>query len=182
MKRIATFVLWGAIGFGVGGAIGGAIWFGFELPQYGFAVMGAIGGASLGLASRSWKMAGLLALAGAIGFGIGLLLGFFIVLAVWGPPVHVERLFRGAVGGVVGGILLGIALRNRLAVVLLALTGALGFGVAMQAHLGWYITQQWLPPQMPYAMEGAVISAMWGIIGGAFLGAALGYLEKRKVS
>ena len=49
MKRIVKFALYGAIGFGVGGAIGGVVWVALDAPQLGFPILGAIGGASLGL-------------------------------------------------------------------------------------------------------------------------------------
>lgn len=178
-KSIPWLVLWGAVGFGIGGAFGGAIWFEFELPQFGFAILGAVGGASLGLKSSGWKRAGLLALFGAIGFGVGLLIGFFIVLTIWEPP-HVEKFFIGAVGGAIGGASLGFTLRNWGKAGLLALAGAIGFGVSMQTRLDSQILDGFLSTQMPYMLAGTTMLAICGVIGGAFLGAALGYLEKRK--
>ncbi len=56
----------------------------------------------------------------------------------------------------------------------MALAGAVGFGIAVQAV--WDILRG-LSPQV---LWGSITLAIWGIIGGAFLGAALGYLEKRK--
>jgi hypothetical protein len=178
-KSIPWLALWGAVGFGIGGAIGGAIWFGFELPQFGFAILGAIGGASLGFMSNGWRRAWLLALFGAVGFGVGLLIGFFIVITIWEPP-YVAKLFIGAVGGAIGGAFLGLALRNWGKAGLLALAGAIGFGVSMQTRLDSQILEELLSTQMPYMLAGATILAICGVIGGAFLGAALGYLEKRK--
>ena len=55
MKRIAKFSVWGAIGFGVGGAIGGATWVAFDAPHIGFAIFGALGGASFCLNRGDWK-------------------------------------------------------------------------------------------------------------------------------
>lgn len=174
MSGIAKFTLWGAIGFGVGGAIGGAVWVAFDTPQLGFPILGTIGGASLGVSLKDGKRTMLLALAGAIGFGVGFLTGFFIVLTIW-KPVHIEGLFLGAVGGTVGGASFGLVLRNWVKAGLLALAGAVGFGIAVQAV--WDILRG-LSPQV---LWGSITLAIWGIIGGAFLGAALGYLEKRKV-
>ena len=68
-KSIPWLALSGGIGFGLGVAIGGAIWVAFEVPQVGFAVLGAAGGVSLGLALEGWKRAVVLALAGAL-FGL----------------------------------------------------------------------------------------------------------------
>ena len=100
--KIPVFVLSGMIGFGIGGAIGGAIWVAFDAPHLGFAILGAAGGASLGVASQGWKKAWVLALACAIGFDIGFLIGFFIPLAVW-EPVHGQGFLVGAIGGATGG-------------------------------------------------------------------------------
>jgi len=123
---------WGAVGFGIGGAIEGTVWVALEARYLGIPIFGAIGGVSLGLALEGWKRAVVLALAGAIGFGVGFLIGFFIVLAVWEPMYYIEGLFLGAVGGSVGGASLGLALRNWGKAGLLALAGAVGFGVAVQ--------------------------------------------------
>jgi hypothetical protein len=171
MRRIVEVALWGAGGFGVGGAIGGVAWVALDAPQLGFPILGAIGGASLGVALKDGKRAMLLALAGAIGIGIGFLTGFFTVLTIW-EPVHVEGLFLGAVGGSLGGAAFGLALRSWRKAGLLSLAGAVGFGVAVQAF--WYMLRG-LEPQV---LWGAITLAVWGIVGGAFLGAALGYLEK----
>ncbi len=100
MKRMVKFALYGAIGFGVGGAIGGVVWVALDAPQLGFPILGAVGGASLGFSLKDGKRAMLLALAGAIGFGVGFLMGFFIMLTIW-EPVHVEGLFLGAIGGII---------------------------------------------------------------------------------
>ena len=176
-KSIPWLVLWGAIGFGIGGAFGGAIWFEFELPQFGFAILGAVGGAFLGFTSNGWGRAGLLALFGAIGFGVGLLIGFFIVITIWEPP-YIEKFFIGAVGGAIGGASLGLTLRNWGKAGLLALAGAIGFGVSMQTRLDSHILDEFLSTQIPYMLSGAIILAICGVIGGAFVGAALGYLER----
>jgi len=121
-----------------------------------------------------WRKAVILALACSIGFGVGFLMGFFIVLTIW-EPVHVEGLFLGTVGGTLGGASFGLVLRNWGKAGLLALAGAIGFGIAVQAF--WDLLRG-LSPQV---LWGAITLAIWGIVGGAFLGTALGYLEKRKV-
>jgi len=57
MNEITNFALCSAVGFGVGGAIGGTMWFESRLRQFGFAFLGAIGGAFLGFASNGWRKA-----------------------------------------------------------------------------------------------------------------------------
>ena len=76
-RSIAAFILWGAVGFGIGGAIGGTIAVDAAI-FLGFPIMAGIGGVSLGLALKSWKMAGFLALAGAVGFPLGFFICVFI--------------------------------------------------------------------------------------------------------
>ena len=172
MKGIVRFALWGAVGFGVGGAICG-IALHYPYPFLPYFIIGAIGGAALGLALGSWKKAGLLALVGAIGFGVGFSIGFAILFGIWEPP-HVEGLFFGVVGGGIGGLSLGPVLRIQGGIRFLALAGAIGFGVIAQAI--W--SQNF---RLPIPMLGLAIKfGIEGIVGGAFLGVALGYLEKRR--
>ena len=65
MNRIARFTLWGAIGFGIGGTIGGAVT--GDLNTFvSLAILGIFGGASLGFVSKGWKGTIFLALAGGI--------------------------------------------------------------------------------------------------------------------
>ena len=86
-------------GFGIGGAIGGAVWFAFDAPHFGFAILGAIGGASLGVALREWRKVWVLALASAIEFDIGLLMGFFVPLNLWGSANNQGFFSIGIFGG-----------------------------------------------------------------------------------
>ena len=175
-KGIPWFTLWGAIGFAIGGAIGGIL-LNLEEPILGFSIFGAIGGTLLGFPLGGWRKAVILALACAIGLGVGFLMAFFITLAVWGPPGHIEGLFRGAVGGAFGGASLGLALRKWGTAGLLALVGAVGFGIAAQFDMD---ILQLLHVSDATVLGFAMKLAIWGIGGGALLGAALGYLEKRK--
>jgi len=167
-KSISAFTLWGALGFGIGGTLGGAIWVAFDSPCFGFAIMGAVGGASLGLVLNDGKTAGLLALAGAIGF----LTGFFILLLIW-QPIYAQGVLIGAIGGAVGGASLGIVCRSWKNARVLALASAIGFGAAVQAIWGHPVS---LTEQV---LSGAITLAIWGAVGGASLGVAMGYLEKR---
>src|SRR5829696_5878777 len=98
---VLRFVIFGAVGFGIGLAVAGFFNSGFiaitapmfppgrgaELPPWwatwpphlSWFFAGACGGAGLGLALRSWKRVVVLAVTGSLGFGVGFL--FFFVLA-----------------------------------------------------------------------------------------------------
>jgi hypothetical protein len=194
-RSVARFVLYGAVGFGIGWAIAGFLTSGFlaitlprfqppsppppwwvEYPsQLAYFLGGACGGAVLGVSIGTWKRIVALALAGAIGFGVGSIL-FFVLAFLFGFPLV-------SVGmGALGGIILGLALADWRGVVLLGLSGMVGFGIggAIATVLGMPpLTFDWEQPllsQMLYVL----VQGMVGIIGGASLGAALGYLERRK--
>ncbi len=163
---IGRCALFGAVGFGVGGLIGEAlVGVAGSSSLLGVPIMGAIGGATLGLALR--RKVATLALVGAIGFLAGPLAGMF----VWGfaGGKDLAGVLFLAVTGMIGGAALGLALRNRREIIGLALAGALGFGIS---GIFLYTTHLDLTPWLGFVLM--------GIIGGAFLGATLGYLEKEK--
>jgi hypothetical protein len=173
-KTVMRFIVFGAFGFGIGGAIAGASG---DAMLLSFFAMGALGGASLGLAASDKRSVATLALTGASGFGIGFLVAFAIVLLVWDA---FGNWFIGAVGGLLGGASLGVAFRTWRRIVLLAVVGALGFGI------GWGGVDVLRQPLVEPGASG--VTFWWaipfmtieGAIGGASLGAALGYLEKRE--
>ena len=149
---VLRFVVLGAIGFGAGVLIAGA---GFLIP-----VGGALGGLSLGLGLEDKSKAAILALLGAVGASVGVIVVFVAGSAVWDSPVKMA-----AVIGAVVGASLGLAFWDWQRVVVLTVAGAAGFG------LGGAIggdSPSWLP-------------AIGGV-GGASLGTALGYLESRKLA
>jgi hypothetical protein len=129
----------------------------------------------LGLALKSWKRAVALAVAGALGFGVGYFV-FFVLAFLFGLPLV-------SVGmGAIGGILLGLALADWRGVVLLGLAGMVGFGVggAIAAAFGMPVLGiDWEQPPL-WLMLYVLVQAVVGIMGGGSLGAALGYLEHRK--
>jgi hypothetical protein len=190
-RGAARFIIFGAVGFGIAWAIAGFLTSGFDAitnamfqtppwwvdwpPNMAYFLGGALGGAALGAAIGTWKRVVTLALAGAVGFGVGSFL-FFVVAFLFGfPPVSFGM-------GVLGGILLGLALADWRGVVLLGLSGMVGFGVGdaiatalgmPQFAFGWEQPPLW---QMLYVL----VQGMVGIIGGASLGAALGYVLRRE--
>ena len=177
IKSILAFAFLGAVGFGIGGIVGAVIWGGSPgAPNAGqiflsIALIGAMGGASLGLGLRNWRKAGVAALVGAVGFSTATFIGLVIQLVLWGfePPPYFAGLFIGAIIGIVFGASLGLALRGWKAAGLLALAGAIGFGVMFQAV-----------SNLEFEVSSAKSLGIWGAIAGATLGVALGYLEKRK--
>jgi hypothetical protein len=169
LRRIGKFALYGAIGFGIGGGVAGGLF--MDIGYYsdwfllGFIAFGAIGGLALGLALKDWVRAILLVFFGAIATLIGFVLGRIIFGPVDFAYSYVEiTIIWGMIGGAIGGTAVGLVSAG-LSFWILTLAGAIGFGIGMVIATPvdhWY---KW---------------ALVGIIGGAFLGAALGYLEKRK--
>ncbi|MFC2032138.1 hypothetical protein ACFLUS_02030 [Chloroflexota bacterium] len=184
MKRIVRFALWGAIGFCVGGAIGGAITSNLD-TFVSLAILGIFGGASLGFVFKGWKGAMFLALAGGAGFVVGTFLSVVIGMALGLTlPRPINEIYglatpfiMGAITGAIGGMALGLALKDWRGAGLLALAGAVGFGIAAQINQSLLLklpTTQILSTIIPLSF--------WGLIGGSSLGASLGYLERRKAN
>lgn len=178
-KTTLTFAFWGALGFTIGGAIGGAIWFTYDSPYIGFAILGAFGGAWLGAMLRGWRQAWKLALNSAIGFGIGFTAALIIPFAV-PVPVTGQGFFIGAIAGALGGVSMWVTLRKWQWAGVLALASAIGFGIALQLTKWARFSELFI--YEPQVVTGAATVAVWGAIGGASLGIALGYLHNRKAS
>jgi len=170
LSTICKFAMFGAIGFGTGLAI--IVVIDTEPWLVGLFLPGAVAGASLGWALGSWEKAWPLALAGAIGFGGGRALTIIFAFSFEWYGIGFQAIM-GAIMGAMGGLSLGIALRNLAWAGFLILAGAIGFSIGYVAYRQ-IIDQQMLGVS-------TYLSILWGIIGGAFLGAALGYLEKRRV-
>ncbi len=208
IKRIARFALFGAVGFGIGSLMLGAGYLGVSIIVwaieagwspvtvaaiacvalvFGSAAMGAIGGAGLGWALRNRRKTLRLALWGAIGFGIGGCIWFAVIFgSEWGwiPDFDPSMLALAAIGG--AG--LGLALKGWQKIVGLALAGFLGF-IITNIILNTFIRH--FPLRIEtfityFPLRNGVLG--WfcayvplGIIVGAFLGAAMGILEKGSV-
>ncbi len=174
MRRtsLARFVLFGAAGFGIGGTIAWPIGYYF-LIELMIPIAGGLGGASLGLALRDRRKLVVLALLGALGTFLGLL-----VAASLGSFVNYSMMLIGPVFGTVLGAALGLAFLDLRRIVALALAGAAGFGVGVPAgeFLGPLVDSF---EDIPF-FENAPFIFIAGVTGGAALGAALGYLERRE--
>ena len=176
---IIRFVLFGAVGFGVGGAISGPLLMflpglvpglvGLPLTLF---LVGALGGAALGLALRDWRHVVILALLGALGLTVGVLAGLILGSFFNYPEVPITVM----VGAVVGASL-GVAFRDWRTILALAVAGAVGFGVGT---LPADFVRFSIPMLRQLGEAGSI--AITGTIGGASLGAALAYLERRKLA
>jgi hypothetical protein len=183
------FVILGAVGFGIGGALG------FWSP-WGILLSGALGGASLGLAFKDvWRVVSL-AVLGLVGLAVGLvglLSGLIAGIPVWlgllDPHDDSETMVFGVslllvVGVAILGAMIGGALGANFGwrrLVQLGVAGAVGFGVGLL--LSELLSS--VVPILGQLGEGgglAFASTLIGVIGGASLGAALGYLEHRKLA
>lgn len=169
MKSITNFTLWGGVGFGLGGILN---FLGVE---------GAIGGFALGMPLGNRKQAWLLALAGFVGFAAGHAAMIFMSYAMfdWGSEPFVVIPVTGAIMGIIGGASLGLALRSWLATGVLAVAGAIGFGLGQVAYYGLETLAATDRSTGLSILLFFSTRVAWGIIGGAFLGASLGYLVKK---
>ena len=171
---IGRCALFGAVGFGIGGIILGitflAPWEAWIFPFFGMLAMGAFGGAALGLALRTGrrKTIGL-----ALFCGIGVLAGFLsFVLAGENSLIAV---FLFSMPGVLAGVALGLALRRGMRNTIgLAVAGGLGFGIGFMIGIFFGLIISGSYPFLPFVVM--------GVIGGASLGAVLGYLEENETS
>ena len=206
---VMRFVIFGAVGLGVGWAVAGLFnvalvgitspmvqpgrgelpgWYLWsdDLPYWAYCFAGACGGAVLGLAMGGWKWVVALAVAGAIGLELGLFL-LFIVAFLFG--LHPIGMASGV--GMLGGVTVGLVFGDYKRVVLLGLAGMVGFGIggaltaSLEMPFALYpffaeFTEVWQAPRL--LLQHLLMQLVVGIIGGASLGAALGYLENRKLA
>jgi fucose permease len=161
---VLRFVVLGAVGFGLVGVI--------PLPL-NVLIGGAVGGASLGLALKDWRRVVILALLGEV----GLIVGVFAGLALGSFFFNYSEVPIVAMVGAVVGASLGAAFGDWRTIVALAVAGAVGFSVGnLPAD-----SLRFSIPILRQLGEGGSIVII-GIIGGASLGAALGYLEQRRLA
>jgi hypothetical protein len=167
LDGVTRFVVFGAAGFGVGGAIAILSMLAPVSLALSVPAGGAAGGASLGLALGDRRRTMILAIMGAV----GLTAGIFATLTV-GSFFDYSPLLLGALSGAVVGVSLGMAFLHWRTILALGLAGAVGFGIGVLAG-------DLLRASFP-AIRGVGSIVVAGIIGGALLGAALGFLENRR--
>jgi hypothetical protein len=176
---VMRFVILGAVGFGLGGAISGPLIMfltglvpglvGLPLTLF---VGGAVGGAALGLALKDFRRVVILALLGALGLTVGVMAGLIL-----GSFINYSEVLITVMVGAVVGTSLGVAFLNWRTLVAMAVAGAVGFGIG---SLPADFVRFSIPKLRQLGEAGSY--AITGIIGGASLGAALGYLENRKLA
>ena len=180
---IWRFLALGALAFGAGGAVAGALG---DLLFLGLLLQGLLGGAALGLALGSWRKSLVMALVGAAGFFVGYYLIFFIVLTIEELPLG--RFVIGAYAGLTGGLALGLAVGERgrsvwANMMSMALAGALGFGIAL-GLLDMARGPEWEPLMAQFTQEawGTLWLGLGGLVGGGLLGLTLWFLQRRPPS
>jgi hypothetical protein len=189
---VMRFVIFGAVGFGIGGTVAGASWplasFTSGASALLFILSGAVGGASLGLALKNRRKTMSLAVLGIVGFGVGgivaLLVGFGIFVpipALTGAVDSGVRGVMGLLGGAVVGGSLGLAFGDGRRIATLAVAGAVGFGVGV--IVGAFCVRAIFGADFLVGTSGTFMHySLTGVIGGASLGAALGYTENRRLA
>jgi len=189
---VMRFVLFGAVGFGIGGTIVGGLWplapLSFEAAGLLFLLSGALGGASLGLVLGEGERTITLALLGILGFAIGGLVALAVAVgfvpafgSVSASEDYGARGAMGVLGGAVVGASLSLAFLDWRRTLVLTLAGAVGFGVGL--IVGVFALPGMFGVSFMVGIWGTVIlCALTGTIGGASLGAALAYLESRKLA
>ena len=173
---VMRFVVFGAVRFGIGGAIYGPSSFllpGIVAVLLALLAGGAVGGASLGLSLKDFRQVLILAVLGALGLTVGVFAGLIIGSSFF----NYSEVAIGAIVGAVVGASLGVPFLDWRTIVALVVAGAVGFGVGVPVGDD-------LPASFPILRgpAGAESYAIAGLIGGASLGAALGYLEHRKLA
>lgn len=186
---VMRFVLFGAVGFGIGWAVAGlfAVIAPMWSPYTSYFFAGACGGVGLGLALGDWKRVAALAFTGLVGFGLGtylmFVLGFIGLLPGWTSIAMGTGLF--------GGALLGLTFADWKRVAALGLAGLVGFSIGGAISAALEMPFILLPfatnfvelQQAPLLLlQNLLVQVVIGLIGGASLGVALGYLENRKLA
>jgi hypothetical protein len=185
-KSMMRFVVLGAVGFGLGGAIAGACW-PLAVVTRGasallFILSGAVGGVSLGLALGDRATTTRLALLGILGYFLGGIVALVIALGfLSASEEYGTRGMMGVSGGAIIGASLALAFGAWERIIALALAGAVGFGAGVL--IGVFVLKGIFGGEFLVGVWGTIVLyAITGTIGGASLGAALGYLEKRKLA
>ena len=126
----------------------------------------------MGLALKDFGRVLILALLGALGLTVGIMAGLIL-----GSFFNYSAVAIAAIVGAVVGASLGAAYIDWRTIVALVVAGAVGFSVGNSA--AWV---RYFIPMIGTDLGEAGSIAITGTIGGASLGAALAYLERRKLA
>jgi hypothetical protein len=204
-KQQIRFAQFGAMGFGVGLALSGAVLgalnrqitnanTGLLLATVLYGLAGALGGAMLGWADGQRTRVLAFALAGAIGCGLGTFLttvfvSGYVELRLTGYwPWLLVNTVRFAVAGGFTGVLLGAVQRDWRQITRLALAGAVGFGLyyLVPEALSFVVKlpTDFVPGSMGEVTHDSVVAALLlafgGAVGGAIGGTCLGIASAKK--
>jgi MFS family permease len=167
---MGRFILFGALGFSLGGLLAAAI---PNLPLVRLldpavdgAIVGASGGAALGLAMRDRAAIGRLAAIGAVAY----IVAYMLPLSVRFANVLLGSLFGGLQGAIIGAGL-GLAIwswADRRKIALLAIAGAIGSGLSV-----FIFSIATIGTSLNLVINGLTI--------GISLGVGLGYLWKVEI-
>ncbi|HEX6711059.1 MAG TPA: hypothetical protein VF068_12080 [Rubrobacter sp.] len=164
LTNVMRFVIYGAVGFGMGGAAASLML--LYIEGWGLLIGslfgGTVGGGSLGMALKDFRQVIVLALLGAVGLTLGSFSNYL--------PVVIAAIVGAGVGAS-----LDAAFTDGRTIVALAVAGAVGFSVGT---LPTYVLLFSIPIIKQLGDEGTAIA---GNIGGASLGAAIGHLENSKL-
>jgi len=186
------FVIFGAVGFGIGGTIAGVCWpLAFVTGGASallFILSGGVGGASLGLALKDRRRTMSLTVMGIVGFSIGGIVALLVAFGIFAPIPALSgsadygvRVVMGLLGGAVVGGSMGLAFGDGRRIATLAVAGAVGFGTGVV--LGAFFVRGIFGEDFLVGTAGTIVLYdLTGIIGGASLGAALGYLENYRMA
>lgn len=194
-QQLTRCALWVAAGFGVALGIVSALVGGMDaafhirdfdsglsIGTLAYAIAGACGGVAIAFSIARYNKTGALALAGALGLGVGYFVTTVMHSVYIEPRVTGEVAFasasmvRFALIGAWTGLLLGAVQSNWKYIWLVIVAGAIGFGLASLAQTVANPALSRIsetPNAIANAINFGIQGAIGGLIGGAFLGAAM---------
>jgi hypothetical protein len=170
-----SYIIWGIVVFGLTGLVTGLLG---DAMLLGFAIMGAIAGGSLpGLTGKRTGI-GLGILFGTVGFFIGFVSMFFLVLAIWEPP-YLSLVFIGLFAGAISGLFMGFILKRKKAIGIMTLAGSLGFALGFALIEGLNQLTLLSTKLSPVVWSGLTMMLAC-IIGGIGIGVGVNFVMKRE--
>ena len=130
---------------------------------------------------KGWRSTAVLALASGIGFEVGVVSGGFVglITSFSQMPILLTGFAYGGIAGAVGGASLGLAFKDWRRIRLLALAGAIGFGLPASISPTMWLKGLYPGIVASPSLEASVLLVVMLVVGGSCLGTTLGYLERR---